>query len=721
MRRGGISTAAMSSTKLTTTNGWFTPKISVQRTLMYQSSKRFPLLMFSQKALCNLRVLNDYVILLLITGLFLSTNIYAAFRSDEEILSIKNNTLLNPDFSDVPGIIHINSLLPPDDHPPYPFLPGVSSKSLFDVPAWQIDLIFALAWIRHQLNTPDFSLERRLEEMSKYLSSFFRGSRKIQSSAPMTSYDNDHQVSQKKQLANIEPEIIQLYPVTYYRDSATITKDASCESLGECRLCEKAMDNQEDLFCAIGCEHIFHSHCLFRWLTSQLRTVRGQLAEHSPCCGTEYTTSQSVSRFLSASVNFSEFARLTSMALSHAKQLIEEKSTASNDAVDRNSDIRTYLRIAELSLNDAISDGAVAILMSLEGQEDEHTEQVGSSDIANAVRAYTARGDTNGLLPFVKNPPGWQDVHDALLAHYYNMKIKYPYFKVRQISPLHEVFSQHPYFMTQIPTKETIEGIVSVIRYFQSELHGHLPGQTLVLAGIGSGNCIIERAIVEYFKRSQARADLTIDQSGLIELEPGLLLHCSDKSTRSGFFGSYVTSTMLACEEMDYKTAMTTISAALPGAYILPFSSWAPEENWFESLVNDPSVIGCINLRHPSACEGWQDLFVSRNPKCLNRPAPEGLPVFMARAQEFWRSDFNLLAWGANDQLTAPLKDALSLKTRLSVYYPRGTFNPPELPAEVLYDDTFREQRHKPVNLPENSDLDLDSDWIRIRINWPMK
>ena len=667
--------------------------------------------MFSQKPLCNLRVLNDYLILLLITGLFLSTNIYASFRSDEDILSIKNNTLLGPDFPDVPGGIHINSLLSPDDHPPYPFLPGVSSKSLFDVPAWQIDLIFALAWIRHQLNTPDFSLERRLEEVSKYLSSFFRGSRKIQSSAPMTSYDNDHQISQKKQLANIRSEIVQLYPVTYYQgDGSTITQDASCESLGECRLCKKTMYNKEDLFCAIGCEHIFHSYCLFRWFASQQRAGRGQSVEHSPCCGTKYTTDQSVSRLLSASMNFSEFARLTSMALSHAKQLMEEKSIASSDAVGRNSDIRTYLRMAELSLNDAISDEAAAILMSLEEQEDEHTGQVGSSGIANAVQAYSSRGDTNVLLPFVKNPPSWQDVHDALLAHYYKMKVKYPYLKIRQISPLHEVFGQLPYFMTQIPTKETIEGIVSVIRYFQSELHRHLPGQTLVLAGIGSGNCIIERAIVEYFKRSQARTDLPIDQSGLIELEPGLLLHCSDKCTRPGFFGSYVTSTMLACEEMDYKTAMTTISAALPGAYILPFSSWSPEETWFESLVNDPSVIGCINLRHPRVCDGWQDLFVSRNPKWLNRPAPEGLPVFMSPTQKFWRSDFNLLAWGANDQLTTPFKDVLNLNTRLSVYYPKGKFNPPELPAELLYDDTFLEQSHKPVDFPENSDSDWSSD-----------
>ena len=670
--------------------------------------------MFSQKTLGNLCVsIISCLELFVAINLCLTINAYASFGLDKEIRSIHNISLLGLGLppSDASGQLHTGFLYPPDDHPPYPFLPGVSSKTLFNFPTWQFDLIYALVWIRHQLNSLDFESERRIEILDKVFNNFFWGSRETSSSTLIANHDSDHLVNPKKQFANIQPEILPLYPVTHYEKSgSTKTKDAPWKSLGECPLCEMKMDNKEELFCAIGCEHIFHSHCLFRWFAAQERIGRrtSESEESPPCCRKKDTRRHSCRRILSASMNLSEFAKLTSQALNHAKRLIQEKSGASIDAVDRNSDIRTYLRMAELSLNDDISYEAAAILMSLEQQSDEPAGQRGGSYITNAVQAYVNTGDTNVLLPLVRNPPGWQEVHEVLLNYYQEKKTKYPYADIRKTSPLFKVFGQFPHFMTQIPTRETILGIVNVIRYFKSELHRNLPEQNLVIAGIGSGNCIIERALLEYFKQSQELSELPIVQNRFIELQPGLFLHCSDEHTRPGSLCSYTSNPMLACEQMDYKAAITSISEALPNAYILPFASWFPKESWFEALVSDPSVIGSISLRDPRACNGWQDLSISRNPDQQSRPNPEGWPPLMTPNQEFWCSDFNIRAWGANDQLKEVFSDNLNLWTKLSIYYPKGLFNAPKLSAELLYDDTFLEQKYRPVDLPEYSDSDSD-------------
>lgn len=328
-------------------------------------------------------------------------------------------------------------------------------------------------------------------------------------------------------------------------------------------------------------------------------------------------------------------------------------------------------------------------------ESDDEIDLEAVSDITAAIMNYMSERTTHSLMPLIMNPPSWSEVLCALQDFY---QVRSRQVRCSLDTRLHRILLRGGMFLTQIPTRETIEGIYQIIRYFQAALRERFPDKPLVISGLAVGNAIIERAIVERFRRENGNHSFSVT-GHFIQLEEGVFLHCSDSYQKNNpnIITHYTSTPMLPIAELDYTQAVETISEAMPEAFILPFASWIPsgKNEWLSNLAeHHPAVIGFIHL---------QDLFACGYQSPLTRIPSHG----RIRGRFFDRRRFNLLGWGANDALQGPGNKIL-LQTTLEVHFP-DSFNAPELPSELLYTDKFREDNFKKVELsepPEDSDSD---------------
>lgn len=307
--------------------------------------------------------------------------------------------------------------------------------------------------------------------------------------------------------------------------------------------------------------------------------------------------------------------------------------------------------------------------------------------VSQALWKYVSTGETEILLPLLRNPPDWREVLVSLRQFYIAASIA-PHRIVKHYSPLHRVISWDKMFMTQLPVRETIEAVGRVIDYFRDHLAPKVP---LVIAGIASGNAIYERAILEYFRTRQKPKRLAND---LIQISDNLLMHCSDLYDRTECYRS---TPMLPVARMDYQKAVNHITQSLPEAAILPFAAWIPptKNGWFDVLAQCPAVIGFIHLRDLQTCGRCS---ASRHTIREQAKANCHNPGLIKPGTVFSTEVFNVLGWGANDSLEDSRGENILLTTQLEVKYPRSAFGGIELPAHLLYSDLLRSQAF--CNLP---------------------
>ncbi|USE38619.1 hypothetical protein [Endozoicomonas sp. SCSIO W0465] len=375
-------------------------------------------------------------------------------------------------------------------------------------------------------------------------------------------------------------------------------------------------------------------------------------------------------------------------------------SDASHPAISQRSD--TVSVSTSQFLNKAVSDSKAE-----KSVDQKHSYLLPENFITCAIEHYTSTGDTSVLTPLVKDPPSWSEVHESLKSYY----IKWshlpclPCCQIKHDTPLNEIISWRKMFLTQIPVKETVEGICRIIEYFRDGLKHRAPNQPLVIAGIASGNAIYERAIQEYFQKQQGSKARCIDGGDLVQLSDDLLIHCSDISDEGEIYRSSDSPPMMPVAKRDYRHAVSVIAEILPKAGILLFASWIPlcEDGWFDSLVQHPQIVGLIHLRDSKTCgRASKDFFTLKK----KTPQTDQRLDLIKPGNKFWNTYFDILGWGANDSLQQGRKEEIQLSTVLEVKYPFSVFGVPKLPEHLLYSDEFRKNAF--CKLPLKKDPDSD-------------
>ena len=318
----------------------------------------------------------------------------------------------------------------------------------------------------------------------------------------------------------------------------------------------------------------------------------------------------------------------------------------------------------------------------------ENTEP--QSDFMGRILNYTAGAGPCSLLPILRKPLTWDDayqyLHDFVSLKHYKAK--------REI--LHHFISNKKK-MAQLPVRETADGLYNVVRFFQRQLKMHDPGKVLVIAAVGSGDCIMERLLYERFETGREPKACT-DEAFVI-IEPGLLMYCSDAYPEKGEYEEYNSEDKLmpCAPGMDYRDVPGLILSKYPNARILFFQTWMPWfQDWFQDLLGDQTAnaatIGYIHLGNPRTSGPERFPWLRGFSKIYYPAAGE-------QAVGFNSYSYDLLGWCLEDGVVNDVSSGEpqpALRTELTLFC-RSDYSGLEMLKKdlLLYDNDFLKKSYK--------------------------
>ncbi len=325
-----------------------------------------------------------------------------------------------------------------------------------------------------------------------------------------------------------------------------------------------------------------------------------------------------------------------------------------------------------------------------------------SSDYIRRLLAFSETGQGDEILPVLKNPPTWQKVYDDL-HHYMAEESRFDTKK--------EIFAHrllHEPYISQFPVAETIEGLYRIVKMIYQQHLAQNSGSPLIIASVGSGAGLIERALYERLRKelrsnSYGSGHIT-SEDNIAVIAPDLFIHCSDIYPGEGCDKRFqMSEPLLPCSsEMDYRDVPEFLLKRHPNARILFFQSWMPchydpvKDNWIPHLLAEPAALGYIHIGNPETC-GLGSLF----PVLANKFYAPGEGFVLAPAGRYGTYfkilEYNLLGWGYEDAMTGVnfYKEQIHLNTKLTfVHSTQLAIDALEM-GDLMYDDKFLADRLK--------------------------
>ena len=271
----------------------------------------------------------------------------------------------------------------PFDPAPFPFMPDISAKGLFDMPDWQFDYLLALSRIKQRLKQwlyngyPVTSSKPRQLVSAHDLSAALKGVTQnlkeiIQKKKVLNKSLSKMPLDASKLLAQLsgkglpdypqvhQPETVMLYPVFRLPQSASnILEDAlGVEYVGKgCNIC-RTIFKKADFVVQTSCLHLFHMHCLKQLLAAE---ASGERVNVCPNCRQEQRASGGFLNSEKVTTNQERLANPERAALQEVTQIATLVQARARTWPENDRGVFARLNSAESSSDPTIAEPARAL------------------------------------------------------------------------------------------------------------------------------------------------------------------------------------------------------------------------------------------------------------------------------------------------------------------------------------------------------------------------